>query len=559
VLAANVGGVGVKHSTLEVRVSPDLLDIFRRGGDADAVSEPVSRSSQGPDRCAAEPGEVALSDPDARVGFSRSAERFWGLAGWLSGEQARGLEHAQLEARLDQDGRELIRMLLQDHLDLRAVSERRLELLVGVDGARRANVERAHPRALETVFGEVSVKRLAYRARGVENLYPADAQLNLPAGKHSHGIRRLAALEAPRSSFQDAQAAILRQTGERVATRQLRELTAAAAVDFQAFYEQPGRPVSESDDVLVLSCDGKGVVMRPEALRAPTRKQAQSSEQKLTTRLSRGEKRGRKRMAEVCAVYEVTPSPRSAADILPADEPERQAARPAPKAKHKWLSASLTDDAATIVADMFTEADRRDPDHQRVRIALVDGNNHQIDRIKKEAKARKLKVTILIDCMHVIDYLWSAAWCFFDEGDPAAERWVHEKARQILEGKPGITAAAIRRKATRLKLDPDKRKNADRAADYLLNKRAHLDYPTALDNGWPIATGIIEGACRHLIKDRMDITGARWGLPTAEAVLKLRALISNGDFDTYWDFHLTQEHHRVHTPRYALGAIPQPA
>ena len=432
-----------------------------------------------------------------------------------------------------------------------------MELVVGAEGARRANVERSHARALETVFGEVEVKRLAYRARGAENLYPADAQLNLPAERHSHGVRRLAALEAPRSSFQDAQAAILRQTGQRLGTRQLRELTVAAAVDFKAFYEQPGRPAGERDDVLVLSCDGKGVVMRPEALRAATREHAQSSEHKLGSRLSKGEKRARKRMAEVCAVYEVTPAERSAADILPAEDKERQAARPAPEAKHKWLSASVTEDASTIVSDMFAEADRRDPSHQRVRVALVDGNNHQIDRIKKEAKTRKLKVTILIDVIHVIEYLWSAAWCFFDEGDPAAERWVNDKARQILEGKAGITAASIRRKATRLKLDPDKRKNADRAADYLLNKRPHLDYPTALANGWPIATGVIEGACRHLIKDRMDITGARWGLQTAEAVLKLRALITNHDFDTYWDFHLAQERHRVHTPRYALGVIPQ--
>jgi hypothetical protein len=541
------------------RVFPDLLDTFRRAGHAYApVSESLSTPSPEGDAFGGDAGARSGEAACGVDGFSRSAERLWALAGWLSGEQARGLEHAQLEARLEQDGRELIRTLLQDHLDLRSDSERRLGLVVGADGARRPNVERAHPRALETVFGEVEVKRLAYRARGAENLYPADAQLNLPAEKHSHGIRHLAARGAPRSSFQDAQAAILRQTGQRLGTRQLRELTAAAAVDFQAFYEQPGRPAGEPDDVLVLSCDGKGVVMRPEALRAVTRKQAQSSEQKLATRLSKGEKRGRKRMAEVCAVYEVTPSERSAADILPADEHERQAARPAPKAKHKWLSASVREDASTIVSDMFTEADRRDPSHQRVRVALVDGNNHQIDRIKKEAKTRKLKVTILIDVIHVIEYLWSAAWCFFDEGDPAAERWVHDKARQILEGKAGITAASIRRKATRLELDPDKRNNADRAADYLLNKRAHLDYPTALVNGWPIATGVIEGACRHLIKDRMDITGARWGLQTAEAVLKLRALISNGDFDTYWDFHLTQEHHRVHAPRYALGVIPQP-
>ncbi|MCW2881612.1 MAG: hypothetical protein JWQ95_5712 [Sphaerisporangium sp.] len=68
--------------------------------------------------------------------------------------------------------------------------------------------------------------------------------------------------------------------------------------------------------------------------------------------------------------------------------------------------------------------------------------------------------------------------------------------------------------------------------------------------GWPIATGVIEGACRRLIGDRLDITGARWGLPGAEAILKLRAMIANGDFDTYWRFHLAQDRRRVHQTRY---------
>ena len=119
-----------------------------------------------------------------------------------------------------------------------------------------------------------------------------------------------------------------------------------------------------------------------------------------------------------------------------------------------------------------------------------------------------------------------------------------------LHGDAAVVAAAIRRKATTRGLDPAARKNADTAADYLIAKRPYLDYPTALANGWPIATGVIEGACRHLVKDRMDITGARWGLPGAEAVLLLRAVISNGDFDTYWAWHLAQELQRTHLTRY---------
>jgi hypothetical protein len=123
------------------------------------------------------------------------------------------------------------------------------------------------------------------------------------------------------------------------------------------------------------------------------------------------------------------------------------------------------------------------------------------------------------------EYLWKAAWCLHPTADPAAET-----------GHPP--------------------QNLDRCTDYLTNNADHLHYDHALDAGWPIATGIIEGACRHLIKDRMDITGARWGLPGAEAILKLRALITNGDFDTYWTYHLQQEHQRVHTSRYTNGLIP---
>ena len=538
---------------------PDLLDTLSRSRHACEVSQLPDEGPAGV-RVAPAAGDRGALDRTAAGcevdGFERSVAVFSELIGWFAGEQARELEHSQLEARLAEDGRELIRALLQDHLDLRASDEQRLELVVGADGIRRPNVERAHERELQSVFGGVQVRRLSYRARGAENLYPADAGLNLPAEKHSHGLRRLAALEAPRTSFEDAQAAILRQTGQQLGKRQLRELAVTAAHDFKAFYEHQQRIATEQDDVLVLSCDAKGVVMRQEALREQTRKQAEGAGTKLATRLSKGEKRARKRMAEVCAVYEITPAVRTAADILPADQDERTAAQPAPKAKNKWLSASVTDDASTLVAEMFTEADRRDPDHQRTWVSLVDGNNHQIDRITKEARKRKLKVTIVVDLIHVLEYLWSAAWSFFTEGDPAAERWVQDKARAILEGKAGIVAASIRRKATRLHLEPKQREGADRAANYLLAKRRQLDYPTALQNGWPIATGVIEGACRHLVKDRMDITGARWGLESAEAILKLRALINNNDFDQYWNFHLAQEHRRVHASRYALGVIP---
>ena len=133
--------------------------------------------------------------------FAASREPFESLIGFLDGTDAAGLSHAELEERLDVHGRELLRCLLDDHLALRAVREQRLEQVIGDEGVVRSRVEPGHVRALETVFGTVSVERLAYRAPGVGNLHPADAALNLPVERHSHGLRKLCALESPRGSF----------------------------------------------------------------------------------------------------------------------------------------------------------------------------------------------------------------------------------------------------------------------------------------------------------------------------------------------------------------------
>ena len=110
------------------------------------------------------------------------------------------------------------------------------------------------------------------------------------------------------------------------------------------------------------------------------------------------------------------------------------------------------------------------------------------------------------------EYCWQAAWSFFGKGERAAEEWVADQARKILHGKSGQVAAGIRRRATTSGYSPAERASAGQCARYPENKQGYLDYATALARGWPIATGIIEGACRHIVKDRMDITGARWGL-----------------------------------------------
>ncbi len=487
-------------------------------------------------------------------GFAQSRGYFAELEEWLSGGEAAALTHAELEEQLGERGRELLRRLHQDHLDLRAAREQRRDGVTGADGIARSRVEAGHRRRLVTVFGQVTATRMAYRALGAANLHPADAALNLPEERHSHGLRRLAAIEAARGSFESAAAAIVRATGVVVGKRQVEELALRAAADVDAFYAGRCPGPRPDDELLVLTFDGKGIVMRPEALREATARAAAAARRKLATRLSPGEKHGRKRMAELAAVYDAAPAPRAACDIIGLPGQDGDARRRGPSAAGKWLTASVTSDIAAVIAAGFGEAERRDPGRRRTWVALVDGNATQIEAITAEAKRRHVTVHIVCDFIHVLEYLWKAVWSFFEPGDPAAEDWVAAQAVKILDGKAAQVAAGIRRRATTFGYTGAEREGADACAAYLTAKKPWLNYATALARGWPIATGVIKGACRHLVKDRMDITGARWGLDGAEAILKLRALIATGDFDEYWPFHLRQEHQRVHRSRYSLAA-----
>lgn len=492
------------------------------------------------------------ADLEARLAaFGAARGLFDALVGQLGDPAADELTHTELEEHIASGGREVMRALLQDHMDLRSIREPRRSEVIGADRVPRRRIEPGHERLLSTVFGTVSVTRIAYRALGVANLHPLDAGLNLPVERASHGLRRLAAIEAVRGSFDDAKAAIERATGTRIGKRQIEALTVRAAGDIEAFYRGVQPAACTDQTLLVASVDGKGIVMRPEHLREGTAKAAKAKGgSTMRTRLASGEKNGRKRMAMLGAVYDAEPAPRTAADVIaPEADGERQR-EPGPKAKGKWLTGSVTDNTQTVISAVFDQAEQRDPEHKRTWIVLVDGARPQIEQIQTEAAVRGVSVHIVCDFVHVLEYLWKAAWCFHENGDPAAEAFVTRHATSILTHGPGQVIEDLREHTADAGLGSDKIEAVEKVCTYLENKRPYLDYATALKRGWPIATGIIEGACRHLIKDRLDITGARWSLPGAEAVLKLRALISNGDFEPYYTWHLQREHQRNHQALY---------
>ncbi len=495
--------------------------------------------------------------------FAVSKAMFAALAAELAGPAAAGLTACELEDLLDERGREVIRQLLQDHFDLRAAREEQQARehpgpVTGADGIARTRLETGHGRALATLFGTVRVTRCAWRCPGAGNFSPADAALSLPAGRHSHTLAKLAAIEAARGSFDAAHAAIARRCGPVMGKRQAEESVVHAAADIPAFYAARIPQPCTRGSLVVVSADRKGIVMRPGALRAATAKAA-AKLGKMRTRLSAGEKPNRKRMACLVTVYDAEPAERLPHDVIapPGGRHGAREPRPGPRALAKWLAGSVRRDPGEVIAAAFDEAGARDPGRLRTWVVLVDGAEHQLDLIRAEAARRDAEIHVVIDIIHVLEYLWGAAWSLHEAGDPAAEDWVAARALAVLAGDSDRAAQEIAAEAGAAGLAGSQRNGAAACVRYLENKREFLRYDHALDAGWPIATGVIEGACRHLIADRLDIGGARWGLDGAEAVLTLRAVIASGDFEEYWRFHLKREHQRLYPGakqgQYVLG------
>ena len=226
---------------------------------------------------------------------------------------------------------------------------------------------------------------------------------------------------------------------------------------------------------------------------------------------------------------------------------------------NKRVVASVAKSPEQVINEMFAEALRRDPERRRRWVVLVDGDHQQIRRIRQAARKAKVQVQIVLDIVHVLEYLWRAAYAFHKPGTEEAQTWVRQRLFALLEGRSGgQVAKSIRQMAERRKLDEASASAVHACARYLVNHTRYLHYARALADGLPIATGVIEGACRYLVQDRMGRTGARWSLDGAEAILRLRAVITNGDFDQYWEFHLAQEYRRNHLARYAGQTPPAP-
>jgi hypothetical protein len=480
----------------------------------------------------------------------------------LAGEAGRAVTLDAMEVLVVGRGRELLREVVQLSLDAQAAGEVRVARVAGADGVTRGRAERGHARTVVTRLGAVRVRRIAYRSglRGVLSLFPRDAVLSLPPCGYSWQLQRLAVMFSRCGSYEQAREFVLAATGVSIGKRQLEQVTARAAADAEQFprdREQPAAAAHGEQGLppLAVSADGKGVAMRPEARRRTARAPGRRS-RNFEHRRGTGEKTGHKRMAETGAVFDVAVPdgpPRTPEQVMRPD-PDPRARPAAPRADNRWYACDITAGRDVTVGKVFDEAERRDPGHRRRWIALADGDIYQLGLIQAQAAARGVTVTILVDFIHVLEYLWKAAWCFHQPRDPAMEDWVTAQGLDILHGRVAeVTARIGQLAAEQPPKGSEHAKIIRKTLRCLQAKQPWMDYPAALANGWPIATGVIEGACRHLVQDRMAITGARWGLQGAQAILWLRAIHASGDLDAYWEYHIRQEHQRNHLSRYATS------
>ncbi|MEK8018397.1 MAG: ISKra4 family transposase [Candidatus Parabeggiatoa sp.] len=482
------------------------------------------------------------------IGFSDAEEFFTQIKDELEDEASMLKSLHLVENGLRNKGRELSKHLLQGYLNNCGDGD------VGSEVITSSQIKLTHKRfmsrKIQTLEGTVVLHRVGYSTRGHPSLYPMDAFLQLPSSSFSYPLQKLLISEVAKGSIEEALQLLHEVTSVTISKGRAMTLIQNSASDFDSFYEAKGKPTTATNcPIMVLTTDGKGIVMRPEGLREATKKRRLTIENKHKTRLSKGEKRNAKRIAQVASIYYVDRFIRHPKDVF--DEYYRHQAnlrRPRPVAKRLW--ASVEKDAAETIDNLVVHAVKRDPDQKKEWVVLVDGQDYQIEQIKAALQRQRVQATIVLDIVHVIEYLWKAAHQFFEEGSLSCERWVESKLQLILEKGGRKTAGSIRMSATK-RLPEDKKEVVEKTANYIAKRSAYTNYYDYLQSGYPIGTGVIEGTCRFLVKDRMDITGARWGLAGAEAVLKLRSILKSQDLDEYWNYHLHQEYQRNHLAKFS--------
>ena len=418
------------------------------------------------------------------------------------------------------------------------------EPVTAPDGTRLTYHDQ-RPTTYYSVFGKVRFERHYFTAPGQEGLCPLDAELSLPVRCYSDLLREWAVYGTTDESYRESQTVLERILGLSLSVQALETGVTQAGEHVTTFYEQPAAPTAPvpAGTILVVQADGKGVPM----VQPPT--------QTPPVRLGKGQKRGKKKEAVVTGLYTIAPYPRTPQEVVAAllqdaGRPE-PAARPRPEGKE--LRATLAGKAVAMRRLAQRVAQREGP-HVQQRVALTDG----AEALQQQLVAHFPESTLILDIIHATEYLWDTANALLGETHPQRVAWVRAYLEPLLAGQTDAVITALEAEANDPTCTATQRQAVRRTIGYYQRNRPYMRYDEYLARGWPIGTGVIEGACGHLVKDRMEQSGMRWTKAGAQAVLDLRAVRLNGHWDRYWQFHRQQQHQRLYgtsvpVPEWAEG------
>ena len=392
--------------------------------------------------------------------------------------------------------------------------------------------EQPAPRRLRTIFGEHRFEARVYRRRKHPNtpivLRPVDLQLGIGPDRFSPLLQEFTMLLAVEQSFEPAADAFDTIFGQRLSVDTLERVSrrmGERAGEFLDALKTP--PADEEGELLVQTADGKGVPLVREDVQ-----QLKSFEEK-------PKRPGNRRMATLAGVYSVDRFVRTPEQIVEAlfrDERETPPPEkpPRPQPCHKHLIARFSqlveeiDEVEPISGSLLAlswaarEVEQRRRKDQ-VLIRLMDGQHSLWDTAQTCCEVPAEQVVDILDVVHVSGYVWRAAKVFHSHREHQ-EAFARERLLRILQGDVKGVIAGLHRMASLRNLRGSLRKDIDTVCGYFQAHRDRMQYDEYLAAGYPIATGVIEGACRHLVKDRMERSGMRWTLEGAQAMLNLRAL-----------------------------------
>lgn len=446
----------------------------------------------------------------------------------MTGAESRTARAYEVELRVFRSVLALGRTLLRLFFESRAAT-RPAGPVVGTDGTALAAHDR-RPVTYLSVFGKIVFRRHAFGALGQAMVCPLDAELSLPERCYSDLLREWGGFGSADGSYREVAAFLERILGWPLSVQALETTAQEDAVDVAAFYERPvvaAAAVVEAATILVAQADGKGVpVVQPAPAARPARR-------------GKGAPPNRMREAVVTALYTIQPYRRTPEEVVAAllreDDRPAVASRPRPIAKE--LRATL-DGKAVAMARLAQRVQQRLGPQIADRVALTDGAPALQDQLRAALPAFPL----VLDIIHAVEYLWKAANALLGERHLERTAWVRSHLLTVLHGRTDQVIAALESAATTRPLSDAQQQVVATTLGYYRRNAPYMRYDQYLARGWPIGTGVVEGACGHLVKDRMEQAGMRWTKAGAHAILDLRAIRLTDDWDAYWAFHRRRQH-----------------